>query len=133
MVVSAFEYQMRCPNGLSLASRPQTAVGGRHFFAHGAADRARTGRERSRRPDPLTLNSKLRDSPERVHLWTDANTIQRERAESTTRPVVWRGSGGDGMSLFPMVSTRGFGRVGRAVTSEKAVDGGKNKINVGIQ
>ena len=47
--------------------------------------------------------------------------------------MVWRGSGWDGMSLFPLVSTRGVRRVVSAVTSEKAVDEGQNEVNVGTK
>ena len=58
------------------ATVAENLLGGRQFYTDGAADRTWTSGDRSRLPDKEKLNSFHRDSPGRVAVREDVNTIQ---------------------------------------------------------
>ena len=89
-------------------------------------------RERQRKTDPLTLNSKRRNSRGRFPLGRDANTIQHQRGSSIPTTSRMERIGRRWIVIFPMVRSRGVDEVNDRRRGSQEHENGGLSMYVGI-
>ena len=83
-------------------------------------------------PDTVTLNSKLRDSPGRVPLGRDANTIQHQRGKFDAAASRMDRIGRRRIDIFPMARSRGVDEVNDRRRGSHEQENGGRSMYVGI-